>query len=113
MADESSKPEVIAERTEGAAAASGFGVDARSIIDAWGNILEEAAVQPRAVLDASRNLIGDLGRIWLGTSDMAPDASDTRFHDDAWRGADNSRGVYRRWRKQQGIPTPWRPRSRQ
>ena len=55
MSDESTRPEVIAERTEGAAVASGFGVDARSIIDTWGNILEAASVQPRAVLEAGRD----------------------------------------------------------
>ena len=59
MSDESTRPEVIAERTEGAAGAGGFGVDARSIIDTWGNILEAPSVQPRAVLAAGRGFAGN------------------------------------------------------
>ena len=58
-------PEQIAERTEAAAVAPGFGVDARSIFEAWGRIMEEAAEQPRAFLSAQAQLGAMLAEIWL------------------------------------------------
>ena len=85
-------PEQIAERTEGAAAASGFGVDARSFLDTWGRILEDASMQPRAVLEAGRKLGANLGGIWFGESEIAPPAADGRFKDAAWKES----AVYRR-----------------
>ncbi|MEZ5560499.1 MAG: class II poly(R)-hydroxyalkanoic acid synthase [Pseudomonadales bacterium] len=77
--------DAIAERTEGVAAASAFGVDTRAIIDTWGTIIEEAAAQPRALLEAGRQLSTDLGEILLGRSDIGPDAKDPRFADPAWK----------------------------
>jgi polyhydroxyalkanoate synthase len=60
-------------------------VDARSILDTWGSILEEAAEQPRAILSAGRKLGEDLGSIWFGDSDIGPPETDSRFRDAAWR----------------------------
>ncbi len=85
-------PEAIADRTEAAAAAPGFGVDARAILDTWGRIFEEAAEQPRAFLQAGRKLGEDLGNIWFGDSDIEPPIEDERFHAPAWR----ENGLYRR-----------------
>jgi polyhydroxyalkanoate synthase len=84
--------EDIAERTEGAAALGAFGVDPRSIIDAWGTIFENASTHPRALLDAGRKLAGDIGSIWLGDSEILPDLEDKRFTDESWH--DNA--IYRR-----------------
>jgi hypothetical protein len=81
---ESNAPESVAERTEGAAASSGFGVDARSIVETWGKILEEASAQPRAVLQAGSKLASDLGSIWLGESEIAPAPDDGRFDNNIW-----------------------------
>lgn len=77
--------ESIADHTEGIAASSAFGVDARSMVDAWGSIVEEASTQPRALLESGRKLSTDLGQIWFGDSDIAPDADDSRFKDEAWQ----------------------------
>ncbi len=77
--------EAIADRTEGIAASGAFGVDARSMVDAWGSIVEEASAQPRALLESGRKLGADLGRIWFGESDITTDASDSRFKDEAWQ----------------------------
>ena len=46
----------IADRTEGIAAASAFGVDTRAIMDAWLSIANEATTHPRAVLRAATKL---------------------------------------------------------
>lgn len=89
---DSNSLEQIAERTEAAAAAPGFGVDPRSILDTWGRILEEAAEQPRAVLQAGRELGESLGNIWFGDSDVTPSPADERFQAPAWR----EHGLYRR-----------------
>ncbi|HEY5645909.1 MAG TPA: alpha/beta fold hydrolase [Pseudomonadales bacterium] len=85
-------PEEIAERTEGAAAAPGFGIDARSILDTWARMLEQAAGQPRAVLQAGRQLGASLGSIWLGEGDAAEPIEDSRFGAPAWR----ENALYRR-----------------
>jgi polyhydroxyalkanoate synthase len=90
--DSHSAPEEIAELTEGAAVTSGFGVDARSIMDTWGSILTEASAQPRALFEAGRKLGADLGSIWFGESEIAPDPGDSRFQDPAWQ--DNA--IYKR-----------------
>jgi hypothetical protein len=63
--DSHSAPEEIAELTEGAAVTSGFGVDARSIMDTWGSILTEASAQPRALFEACPKRVADLGSILL------------------------------------------------
>ncbi len=77
--------EAIADRTEGIAASGAFGVDARSMVDAWGSIVGEASTQPSALLASGRKLSADLGQIWFGESDITPDADDSRFKDDAWQ----------------------------
>ena len=87
-----SDSEEIAERTEGVAAASAFGVDSRSIMEAWATIVEEATTQPRATFEAGQQLGRDIGRIWFGESDISPEPDDSRFRDGAWQ--DN--GFYRR-----------------
>jgi polyhydroxyalkanoate synthase len=94
MADskKSAGSEDIAERTEGAAAMSAFGVDARSLIDAWGTIFQNATTHPRALLDAGRKLAGDIGSIWLGDSELQTEQGDRRFSDESWQ----ENGVYRR-----------------
>jgi len=74
----------IAERTEGIAAASAFGVDTRAILDAWGTIFSEITRQPRAMLDAGGRLGREIGNILLGSSELAPEPSDKRFQDEAW-----------------------------
>lgn len=93
-------PEQIAERTEAAAAAPGFGVDARSILEAWGRIFDEALSQPRAFLNTQRRLGESLGEIWLGRPESAPASlsgspPDNRFTDPAWE----ENGLYRRLRQ--------------
>ncbi|MGE0622705.1 MAG: PHA/PHB synthase family protein [Pseudomonadales bacterium] len=94
MSREADSPDLeqIADRTEAAAAAPGFGIDARSILDTWGRILEEAAEQPRAVLQAGRELGASLGNIWFGDSDVTEPPDDERFRDPAWQ----ENGLYRR-----------------
>ena len=94
-------PEQRAERTEAAAVAPGFGVDARSILDAWGRIIEEAAEQPRAFLSAQAKLGAMLAEIWLRPEDSERDDGvlpepfkDDRFSDPAWEES----GLYRRLR---------------
>jgi len=74
----------LAESMEGMAAASAFGVDARSIIDTWGTILSEASAQPRAVMEAGGHLLSQMAQIMLGGSDLTPDPKDKRFADTAW-----------------------------
>ncbi len=93
-------PEQIAERTEAAAAAPGLGVDARSILDTWGTILEQAAKQPRAFLAAQAELGSKLSEIWLGeegsdSSKPPPASPDDRFSDPSWQES----GLYRRLRR--------------
>ena len=93
-------PEQIAERTEAAAAVPGIGVDARSIMDAWGTILEEAAQQPRAFLAAQAKLGSMLSEIWLGNeasdiSGISHSVRDDRFSDPTWEES----GLYRRLRQ--------------
>lgn len=85
-------PEQLAERTEAAAAAPGFGVDARSILDSWGKIAEEAATQPRAFLAAQQQLGESLSEIWLGEGPVADETGDPRFKDPVWE----ENGLYRR-----------------
>ncbi len=85
-------PEQLAERTEAAAAAPGFGVDARSMLDAWGKILGEAAAQPRSFLTAQQQLLESLGDIWLGDGEVGSTVKDDRFDDPVWE----ENGVYRR-----------------
>ncbi len=77
--------ETIADRTEGIAASGAFGVDARSMVDAWGSIVGEASAQPSALIASGRKLSTDLGQIWFGESDITPDADDARFKDEAWQ----------------------------
>ena len=77
--------ETIADRTEGIAASGAFGVDARSMVDAWGSIVGEASAQPSALFESGRKLSTDLGQIWFGESDITPDADDARFKDEAWQ----------------------------
>lgn len=91
---EALSPEQLAERTEAAAAAPGFGVDARSILDTWGKILEEAASQPRAFLSSQRQLGASLSEIWLGEGEGESERKeqDGRFSDPAWE----ENGIYRR-----------------
>jgi len=84
--------EDIAERTEGVAALSAFGVDARSIMDAWGSIIDSATTHPRALLETGRKLASDIGSIWLGDSEIGPDPGDSRFSDESWQ----ENPVYRR-----------------
>ncbi len=84
--------EEIADSTEGAAAQGAFGVDPKSIIDAWGTIFENASTHPRALFDAGRKLAGDIGSIWLGDSEIHPELGDKRFSDESWH--DNA--LYRR-----------------
>lgn len=84
--------EDIAERTEGVAALSAFGVDARSIMDAWGSIIDSATAHPRALLETGRKLASDIGSIWLGDSEIGPDPRDSRFSDESWQ----ENPVYRR-----------------
>jgi hypothetical protein len=119
---ESNAPESVAERTEGAAASSGFGVDARSIVETWGKILEEASAQPRAVLQAGSKLASDLGSIWLGESEIAPAPDDGRFDNNIW----TENGLFRRvgqsyqawsdsldaWLEQSGLEGIERDRAR-
>ncbi len=111
MAKQEDAPEIIAERTEAAAAAGGFGIDPRSFMDTWGRILEEASVQPRALLEAGRKFGTDLGSIWFGNSDIGPAAGDARFSDAAWQ--DNA--VYRRigqsYQAWSGAMDEWLDRS--
>ena len=77
--------ETIADSTEGIAASGAFGVDARSMVDAWGSIVGEASAQPSALIASGRKLSTDLGQIWFGESDITPDADDSRFKDEAWQ----------------------------
>jgi len=77
--------EDIAERTEGVAALSAFGVDARSIMDAWGSIIENASAHPRVLLETGRKLATDIGSIWLGDSEIVGDPADARFRDESWQ----------------------------
>lgn len=74
----------IADRTEGIAAASAFGVDTRAIMDAWLSIANEATTHPRAVLRAATKLGRELGSIVMGSSELAPAPEDKRFSDAAW-----------------------------
>lgn len=74
----------IAERTEGIAAASAFGVDARAIMDAWGTIFNQATRQPRALFEAGVSLSQEIGSIVMGSSELAPEPTDKRFKDAAW-----------------------------
>jgi polyhydroxyalkanoate synthase len=76
--------ESLAERTEGMAAAAAFGVDMRSMIDAWGTIVEDASTQPKAVFQALQGLGSALGRIWFGDGRASDSAADDRFADSAW-----------------------------
>ena len=75
----------LAERTEGIAAAAGFGVDMRAIIDTWGTILSDASTQPKAVLDAARGFGSALSAIWLGENKPTAAPVDPRFGDAAWQ----------------------------
>jgi polyhydroxyalkanoate synthase len=84
--------EDIAERTEGVAALSAFGVDARSIMEAWGSIIDSATSHPRALVETGRKLASDIGSIWLGDSEIGPDPGDSRFSDESWQ----ENPVYRR-----------------
>ncbi len=77
--------ESLAERTEGIAAAAGFGVDMRAIIDTWGTILTDASAQPKAVLEAARGFGSALGAIWFGEHKETSVPTDPRFGDAAWQ----------------------------
>jgi polyhydroxyalkanoate synthase subunit PhaC len=91
-AGSSDSSQQVAERTEGAAALNAFGVDARSLMDAWGSIIENASTHPRALFEAGRKLAGDIGSIWLGDSEIQPEMGDQRFNDESWR----ENPIYRR-----------------
>jgi len=95
-------PEEIAERTEAAAVAPGLGVDARSMLDTWGRILEEAAQQPKAFLASQAQLVSMLSEIWLRDDEseredgvLPVSAPDERFSDPVWEES----GLYRRLRQ--------------
>ena len=83
--DGTRSPEEIAERTEGMAAASAFGVDLRAIVDSWGTVLAQARAQPAAVLQTTQQLAAELARIWLSSSDLTAYPADARFADSAWQ----------------------------
>lgn len=76
--------DALADRTEGIAAASAFGVDTRAIMDAWFSIVNEATTHPRAVIRAAASLGRELGSIVVGSSELAPAPDDKRFLDSAW-----------------------------
>ena len=80
--EETPETENIADRTEGAAAAGAFGVDGRSIMDAWGSIFEQASTHPRALLAAGGQFAAEIGSIWFGESTISLDGVDKRFRDD-------------------------------
>ena len=84
MAEDIEGADDIAERTEGIAAASAFGVDTRAVMDAWGTIFNQATSQPRALMEAGLNLGREIGSIVMGSSDVAPEPGDRRFADEAW-----------------------------
>jgi len=75
----------IADRTEGMAAASAFGVDARSIRDAWNTVIRQAGTQPAVVAEAASRFGAELVRVWLGAGPVEPEPRDPRFADAAWQ----------------------------
>jgi polyhydroxyalkanoate synthase len=85
VSEQGSAVDGIAERVEGMAAASAFGVDLRAMLDTWGQILEEVGAQPAAALRSTRSLLADLGAVLTGGSDIVVDERDPRFADPAWR----------------------------
>ena len=74
----------IGDKTEGVALSAAFGVDAKAFMDAWGTVIKQATQQPRALFEANRTLTRAITQIWLGISDIEPDAGDARFRDAAW-----------------------------
>ena len=64
--------ERAAEQTEAAAVVPGFGVDGQSFLEAWSRVLEEAADQPRAFLNAQTELAETLVEICQNFSYLWP-----------------------------------------
>ncbi len=69
----------------GVALNSSIGVDGQALVDAFWDTVQQGMSQPKAVLAANRALLQDLGEIMLGNSALAPQPSDRRFDDKAWR----------------------------
>ncbi len=64
---------------------SSVGVDAQALLDSFWETLQQGIAQPAAILSANKQLLQDLGEIMLGNSSLAPDQTDRRFDDSAWR----------------------------
>lgn len=74
-----------AEPRAGVALNSSVGVDAQALLDSFWETLQQGMTQPAAVVSANKQLLQDLGEIMLGKSSLAPDQTDRRFDDSAWR----------------------------
>jgi polyhydroxyalkanoate synthase len=76
------------------------GVRGADILASAGTLLAQMARNPGAAARQHMRLLGEIGRIVTGASDVAPDAKDKRFADPAWTGSPAYRalaGCYVAW----------------
>ena len=74
----------LADSTEGVALNIALGIDLKELRDSFTMVAERARTQPRAVLQATQYLGGELFAIMLGRSDIDAAAADSRFEGEAW-----------------------------
>ena len=73
------------------------GVRGQDILAAAGMLLAEMARRPSIALQQYFALLGELGRIALGRSELAPAPQDKRFADAAWRESPAYRALAQAW----------------
>ena len=73
------------------------GVRGQDILAAGGMLLTEMARRPGIAMQQYFSLLGELGRISLGRSDLAPAPHDKRFADAAWKESPAYRALAQAW----------------
>ncbi|MEM7017943.1 MAG: alpha/beta fold hydrolase [Pseudomonadota bacterium] len=85
MATVSETLEELTEKVEGAAFSAAMSTDSQKLMKSLNMIMQEAISEPRAVANASSEMLQEMAKVLAGSSELEPDEWDVRFRDESWR----------------------------